>query len=360
MNVLSRYLLRQNLYLMSVCLCLGIVIYLLSDLFERLDDFLGAGLGPETMLLYFGVKIPLIISQILPAVFLVAMIIQLSTMSANRELLALRAGGVSYGKIIVFFLLYSLIWSGAQLFFSQYLGVKGLEYSKRIWAEDVRGRDVGNRVLHRLWFREGDKIVFISSVQSASGEGTGLTIYRLAADGRSVALLLNANTFRAQEGDWDLNDVTLITPDSFTREQKDQMTLDMGEIFQSFKVAESRKNPAQLPLWDLSRAIRQLQATGSNVEGLMTIWHGTVSYAFSITIMALLALSIITFERNIYLNLTAGLVATFIFYGLFVLGSSAGEMGLLPPAAGAWLGNAIFILATVARLFWRSITSSAR
>ena len=70
-GVLSRYLIRQNLYLMAVCLAVGTSIYLLSDVFDRLDDFIRAELGVETILFYFIVKIPLIISQLMPAIFLV-------------------------------------------------------------------------------------------------------------------------------------------------------------------------------------------------------------------------------------------------------------------------------------------------
>lgn len=359
MSILSRYLLRQNLYLMSICLCLGIAIYLLSDLFERLDDFLEAGRGLKIMLVYFLVKIPLIISQILPAVFLVAMLVQLSAMRSNRELLALRAGGVSFRAIITFFLIYSLIWSAGQLFISQYLGVRGLEYSKRIWAEEVRGKEYSTKAIRQLWLREENNIIFIDTVQPSTGKGQDLSIYTLAQDRRSVVQFIKAQAFEASEGQWELKNVTLIDPVRFTSEYKPTLNISLGEAFKSFTLAESRNNPAQLPLWELGRAIHQLEVTGSNVEGLRTIWHGKLSYAFSITIMAFLALAIITFEHNVYLNLTAGLVATFLFYGLFVLGSSAGEMGFLPPVAGAWLGNTLFVLGAVARLFWRSIARSA-
>jgi len=360
MSVLSRHLLKQNLYLMGVCLCLGVVIYLLSDLFERLDDFLAAGLGAVVMLTYFGVKIPLIISQILPAVFLVAMLIQLSAMRANRELLALRAGGIPYGVIIVFFLAYSLLWSGTQLFFSQYLGGKGMEYSKRIWSEDVRGREESQRRLHNVWFRDGERIIHITTVMPALGQGTGLNIYTLAADRQSINQIIQASSFQIRKEEWTLSDVLTIDPDRFTSERTPSMGLHLGVNLESLAMVDSKMNPAQLPLWDLGRTINKLQATGSNVEGLRTIWHGKISYAFSISVMALLALAIITFERNVYLNLTAGLMATFMFYGFFVLGSSAGEMGFLPPLAGAWLGNILIALAAVARLFWRSMAGSVR
>ena len=96
MSLMSRYLLRQNLFLMFMVLGVGIGLYLLSDLFDRLDDFLEAGVSAKVAITYFVVKTPLIISQILPAVFLIACILQLCIMARSRELVALQAGGISF------------------------------------------------------------------------------------------------------------------------------------------------------------------------------------------------------------------------------------------------------------------------
>lgn len=88
---------------MIICLAVGTCIYLLSDVFDRLDDFIRAGLGVETILFYFLVKIPVIVSQLMPAIFLLAMVIQMGVLTRSKELLALQAGGVSFAWLIRFF-----------------------------------------------------------------------------------------------------------------------------------------------------------------------------------------------------------------------------------------------------------------
>jgi lipopolysaccharide export system permease protein len=52
-----------------------------------------------------------------------------------------------------------------------------------------------------------------------------------------------------------------------------------------------------------------------------------------------------------------GLVASFGYYGLFVIFSSAGQQGLVPPLVGAWAANALVaalvLVAAAARRLWR-------
>jgi len=71
-----------------------------------------------------------------------------------------------------------------------------------------------------------------------------------------------------------------------------------------------------------------------------------IAYAGSVLVMALIALAVVSVFGSLYVIIPIGLVSTFCYYGLFVLCSSAGEKGLVPPVMAAWAANAIF--ATVA------------
>lgn len=352
MKTLSRYLLSQNLFLILVCLVLGVMIYLLSDVFDRLDDFLEAGLGPGVVLTYFGVKIPLILSQIMPAVFLIALIVQISIMRRNREILALQAGGVPYLRMVAFFVAYAVVWSFLQLGFSQFFGVTGLEKSSRIWSEQVRGREKTRDTVHDVWFRQGDVVVHFQEASPSRGRGSELSAYRLAQDGRSLEWIVTAPAFRTGTDEWTLVNAEKLVPGSFEITNRPTLDLQMDQELSAFAAAAPRRNPASLPLWRLGRAINTLEQGGSNVEGLRTAWHAKWSYAFSILVMALVALSVASFGLNIYLNVAVSLVVTFAFYGFYVIGTTMGEKGLLPPMLGAWLGNAVFMLAAASRLVW--------
>lgn len=352
MKQLSRYLLKNNVFLMVMCMGVGVVIYLLSDMFDRLDDFIGAGLGLKIILTYFFAKIPLIISQIMPAVFLIAMVVQLSLMERSRELLALQTGGISYGKLASFFVVYAILWSLFQLGFSQYFGVMGEQVSNRIWAEDVRDRKLAREVVSRVWFRDDRFIIFFGDAHVGRGEGNNITVWQLSEDHGSLVWMAQAPHFKAGRNGWTLFEAEKVGAGTFETEIVPTMHVNIAQDMRAFAIADPSAKPSELPVWQLQAAISTLERSGSNVEDLKTAFWSKWSYAFSILTMSLLALAVSSYRRNIYVNITVSLVVTFAFYGMMVMGSTMGSKGFVPPVVGAWAANLAMMLAAVSRLVW--------
>ncbi|AMK11818.1 LptF/LptG family permease [Pseudodesulfovibrio indicus] len=354
-GVLSRYLIRQNLYLMAICLAVGTCIYLLSDIFDRLDDFIRAGLGAETILFYFIVKIPLIVSQLMPAVFLLAMVIQLGVLSRSREMLALRAGGVSFAWFIRFFVIYALVWSGGQLVFSQFLGVFGEYEANRIWKEDVRKKQLDELTIKDLWFRDGPFIVMAKEAHPGKSRASDITVYEFTTDNQELIRILTAKKALIDDHGWGLLDVHELDTRTFIAVDRLSQFLSVRQNLKAYAAVELKGDTAQLPLFELSKAIKRLEESGSNVEILRTVWHGKFSYACSMMVMALLALALVTWSENVYANIGLSLILIFVQYGVHVVGATAGEKGVLPPIIAAWLGNAIMGGAASLRLAWVSL-----
>ncbi|BDQ36166.1 permease [Pseudodesulfovibrio nedwellii] len=351
-GVLSRYLIRQNLYLMAICLAAGTGIYLLSDVFDRLDDFIQAGLGVETILFYFVVKIPLIVSQLMPAIFLLAMVIQLGVLTRSREMLALRAGGVSLAWFIRFFVIYAMIWSVGQLVFSQFLGVFGEYEANRIWKEDVRKKQLDEMTIKNLWFRDGPFIVLAEKAYPGKSKASGITVYEFTTDSQDLIRILSAKKALIDDHGWGLLDVHELDTRTFIGVSRLSQFLSVRQNLKAYAAVELKGDKAQLPLLELSRAIKKLEESGSNVEILRTVWHGKLSYAFSMVLMALFAMALMTFSENLYANIGLALILIFIQYGVHVVGATAGEKGVLPPIMAAWLGNAIMGSLASLRLAW--------
>lgn len=355
---LATYVLKQNLILMAICLGVGTGIYLLSDLFDRLDDFIEAGLGMGTVLRYFLVKLPLIFSQILPAVFLISLIVQLGVMARNRELLALRTGGLSLGWFVRFFVIYAVFWSFGQLLFSQVIGVYGEQEAFRIWKEDVRKSQLEKRKLRNIWFREGNFVVEAREVMPFGNRAKGVTVYEFGKNTRRIKKVITSENVEVQKYGWRMENAVEKSPDRFTSTSHPFLTLPIKLDLSVFKAVDPGTNPAQLPLWQLSRMINQLEESGSNVDRLLTAWHTKWSYAFSLLTMALVSLALITLFENVYVNIGLGLALTFTYYALFMLGASAGQKGVMPPMLAAWSGNiGISLLASV-RIAWVLIPES--
>lgn len=351
LGALGGYLVRQNLFLMATCLGAGVFIYLLTDLADRLEHFLDAGLGARQILTYFVVKMPLIFSQILPAVFLLAVVIQVGLMVRNREMMALRAGGMSMGWFIRFFVVYALVWSMGQLMFSQFVASYGEQEASRIWREEVRKRQLDKRVVKNLWFREGPYIVHAGEAQPTQSRVNDVTVYEFDRDTMRLERIMTAKKGLVDEHGWGLLDMWEIETKDFMSSKLLTHFIPLRQDMRSFLNADVLDR-SDLPLWHLGQVIEELRESGSNVERLRTAWHGKWSYACSIVTMALLALALCSLFENMYINLVLSLLVIFSYYGLYVLGITTGQKGLLPPMVGAWLANMTFSSLAALRLGW--------
>lgn len=349
MTLLFRYLTKNNAYILLPTLGVGIGLYILTDLFERLDNFIEANVPVSMIATYFLVKMPLVISQILPVIFLLSTVIQLCIMARNRELTALQAGGISLGIVARSMILCGIFWSGVQLGFSEYLGVTGERESARIWQEEVRKRNLAATVLKDVWFADGNWIVSLGTL-SPDATGTQFSGYQLSLDGQSIAQIVNAPTFSAKDKKWQAFNAQIYTPSSYTQESVPTLDLPLQQDPETFRLVNSGTKPQQLPLWQLGTAIEQLSSSGSNVENLRTAWHAKIAYAASILIMAFVATAIVSWKDNIYIAVTLALVCTFLYYALYTLGTSLGQRGILHPFLAAWGANIIAMLCAMGRL----------
>ncbi len=350
-NILQTYLMQQNIYLATLCIGVGTCIYLLQDLVETLDAFVYARVGLGVIFGYFISKLPLILSQILPAAYLISLIVQIGLLVRHRELLALQAGGVSYGSLVRFFCAYGLIWCVLQLFLSQGLGVMGQRTMDRIWQEKVRKEESGPVAVEDVWFLSGPYVVNVGWANPQEGHGRGVSVYEYG-EGNTLLRIIRAGLFSVHEQGWELREVDVHETTAFRSFQEQSLLLDIRQDLEAFAILQARFEPGALSLWHLGRIISYLEGAGSNVERLRTAWHMKWAYAFSLFVMTLIALALATMIDNVYANIALGLGIVFVYYVLFVLGVSLGERGFVSPFIGAWLGNILFGLLSGFRLLW--------
>lgn len=136
--------------------------------------------------------------------------------------------------------------------------------------------------------------------------------------------------------------MTVITPRTFSQERKKIQDLHLETDPRTFATLKSDKAPKYLSFWQLADVIHGLTAAGSNVENLLTALYTKISYPCSLVVMACVAIVLTLALPNVYACVISGLLIIFAYYATFVIGSSAGDSGVLPPLIAAWLANLIF------------------
>ncbi len=100
MKVLRRYLLRQHAMPFFFAMTAITGFELVRQIARRLGDLLGKGLPWHVMVEFFALTVPFLVAITFSMSVLVAVLYTMSRMAGDRELTAMRAGGVSLGQIV--------------------------------------------------------------------------------------------------------------------------------------------------------------------------------------------------------------------------------------------------------------------
>ena len=342
MRVIHKYLIKNNLSYLGICILSCLSIYLLVDIFDRLDNFLNKSAPFEIIIKYFLWKIPLIISQIFPLVFFITLIIQFTLMKKNREWEALEGGGVFIGNIILFVLFYSFLFSMIHIFFSQYVGVIAANKTNAIWDNLGKKKIRENKIIKDFWFRKDKYIGHIGILDLNKRKGTHIEIYEIDPYFSNIKTAFLAKKGKILKDKLALSKVLLSRPNEFFVENRDSFVIHDKDMDIILNITS--KDIESIPLWKLRGLIKELKTTGTNVESITTVWYSKISYSLSLIILGILSVYIGRRCENLPVNLAISLVITFVFYGLFVVGTILGKHGVVPPIVGAFGVHIVFVL----------------
>jgi lipopolysaccharide export system permease protein len=100
MKILRRYLLVQHLLPFVFALSALTSFEVLRQIARKLQDLLGKGLPWHIIVEFFALTIPFLIAVTLSMSVLVAVLYTISRMAGDHELTAIRAGGISIGRVV--------------------------------------------------------------------------------------------------------------------------------------------------------------------------------------------------------------------------------------------------------------------
>ncbi|MCX7834525.1 MAG: LPS export ABC transporter permease LptF [bacterium] len=121
MSILTRYILREHIAPFIYSLALIVFIFVLNLLFQMLGKVVGKGLEWSVILEFFFLNLAWIVSLAIPMSVLVSVLTTFSRLSADLEIIALRASGVSLFRLMKPVLFASVILAAAMIYFNGWM-----------------------------------------------------------------------------------------------------------------------------------------------------------------------------------------------------------------------------------------------
>ena len=100
-RILSRYILRQHIPPLLYALAALTFAMLVNQIAKQFGNFVGKGLPWGVIIEVFALSIPFIVAMTLPMAVLVAVLYTFSHLAADNEVTAMKASGISVGRILV-------------------------------------------------------------------------------------------------------------------------------------------------------------------------------------------------------------------------------------------------------------------
>jgi len=350
--LLPRYVGRHYLQMLGAAFAVLLIGYLLIDILERLQWFARYHADTLKVLRFYGARIPLLASRVIPMALLLATALTVSLFSVHRELLGMRACGVSAVRALLPALFIAGIVAPGYFLLNEVVVPRS-----NAWADQLKDREIKARVQEAgplstmIWYRAGTQVYQAAQLDPKIGEAQELSIYDLGADGLPVSRTDARAARYIGNGVWELIDpVRVEISDQGLRETPADPRAQLGEA------PSETLDTMHLTVRDLAREIRDTEANGYDATTYRVDFHSRLAAPLTCLLLPAVALFLAIGgppfpgpALTIVLSSVLGVGYTL----LTGVCASLGYGGFLPPSLAGW-GPAISLAALMGALAKRS------
>jgi lipopolysaccharide export system permease protein len=323
-------------------------IYLIIDFFEKIDRLLRAQLHLGTILEYFAAKMPVAASQVLPAAVILAVIITFGLLSRHNETIAIKCAGLNVVRMLRPILLISLLLSLTLIVLNLYLNPWLTQRVNIIWETKVDKKPTRELIeLKYLWYK-GDRAIFnISEFLKSTKVMENVKIYVFDQQFH-LSQFIAAKKAQWTGNRWLFSDgmvQTFVPGGQIIGETFDERTIIMTERPEDF--ANLERKVTEMNANDLHRYILRLERDGYDSRPYWVELQSRIAMSLTPLIVTLIGGSIILWQEksNIPLGVALGIALVFIYWLMYSVFLSLGQVGKMPIFLAVWLANILFGLA---------------
>ena len=356
MRLLDRYVLREQLVALSAAILFFVSVFVVVDVFEKIDTYLDNQVPTATVALYYLVSIPGILLQVLPMAMLLSCLLAIGQIGRSNEITAMRAAGIGPGRIAAPLIVAALVMSGLVFLANEVLLPHLNAQRVRMYRVEIKKQNPeGPAVRTNLAYLGADGRTFlIRNYNVTSREMREVVIQEIKE--HTLSGRIDAESARWENGRWVFREgyVRRFTREGETAAHFNELTIPgLNERPEDF--AEAEEDPTALSYWELSRYIDRLKQSGSRVQMYLVELYLKISFPLTNFIVVVIGTALALRARRGGLAVWFGLSVfiSFLYYAFIRTGQALGHNGALPPLLAAWIGNLFFGLLAI-ELFRRA------
>lgn len=327
MNVLTLYIVREVVKAALIAVILLLTLFNLFTFSDELKDLGKGAYGLREILLYLTLTSPRVFYELIPSAALLGSLFVVGEMANNREIVAMRAIGLSVFWIIRSIMLGGLILVILSVLVGEFLAPSA-ERAAQLIKTTAQNEKVVMNSLYGMWLREGNKFINVRQIRDDGSLGD-IHIYQINKERRletikqaERAQYLGHNQWRLENLIWSNVSPRQIIADS-AAQQNWKTSIDPDLL--SIVVVK----PDNLSLYDLWMYIDFLKLNNQKYQSFeLAFWSRLINPLVTFVMLMVSAPFVIGIRRGIG---TGGRIMIGIIIGMSfnIIDSIAGHLGLV-------------------------------
>ena len=327
MNVLTGYIVREILKGSFVAMLILLTLFNLFTFTDELKDLGEGSYGLKEILYYLALTSPRVFYELVPASALLGSLFILGAMGNNRELIAMRAAGLSIFGIIRAVMLAGVILVVISILVGEFVAPV-TERMAQLIKVSAQNKQVLMNAKYGLWLREGKKFINIRQIED-DGNLADISIYELD-DQQHLHQAMHADqaVFLGNQ-QWNMKNIK-------TSEISTQQMLASTQDSQLWKSSIAPNllkivvvNPNNLSLYDLANYIKFLKKNNQKSHVFeLAFWGRIVNPLVTFVMLLLSAPFVIGVKRGVSVG-GRMMIGVVIGMGFNIIDKIVGHIGLI-------------------------------
>jgi lipopolysaccharide export system permease protein len=346
MTIIYKYITIQISKYFGIVLAFVVGIYLAVDFFERIDDFMEAGIPVLKTLSFFMLEIPFIVAQIIPICILMSVLIVFSLMARNNEIVALKSSGIRILYLFKPVFIMGCIASVTLFILSDSIVPITMAKFNEIWLKEVRKESTMITKEKNIWIKGNHRITNIKFFNPKSKVIYGVTDYEFDKNFRLVRRI-DAEDGVFEKGKWLLHGI--MEQDLDAKNGKYDITFHKNMVenlnFIPEDLTRVAKESDEMTLGELLSYIQKIEREGYDATVYKVDLDAKIAFPFICIIMCMVGTGLSTrgkMKEGMPVVIAYGIGTAFIYWIFYSFCLSLGYGEMLPPAVAAWTANVAF------------------
>ncbi len=349
MNLINRYIIVEIVKFFFVALVSVLCIFIAIDYLGTMDEFIDADISLLRAFQFVLLKIPFIITQAMPVVLLLAILIVFGLMSKHNELIILNAGGISIYALVRPVMLVSALGALFLFYLNEQVVPLTMQQSNTISRKEIRKTSHVTVKEENIWIKGQRQITHIKYFEPASKTIFGFSRYFFDQQFHLIRRI-DAQRAEYQNNQWilhecmnqDLNVADNTYAITIHDTLKEDLELQPADFRQIVRKSE------EMNFGQLLAYVRKVEAEGYAATTYRVDLYAKSAYPFVCIIMALVGIGLTARKRlnkGLPVSISYGIGIGFIFWVFHSFCLSLGYGSILPPVVAAWMANLVFFCA---------------